>query len=116
MHCIQNKTNEDGGITVDFWIIKVQFPLNHRISGDHRIPLDPQSPHFHLKCPLKYQGESNEKDTINTLRVRSALNTSEKRKVAKYTLRNSKKGALTCFEKPIAIAILEKYICIDTCN
>ena len=48
---------EDGGITVDFWIVKVQlkFPLDHRIPCYHRITLDHKSPHFYLKLPLNYQ-------------------------------------------------------------
>ena len=65
----ENKTISDGGITVDFSIIKVHTSnwssnswgssntwrssnsswWDHRIVGDHRIPLDLLSSYFHLK-------------------------------------------------------------------
>ena len=36
----ENKTISDGGITVDFPIIKVILLIDHRIAGDHQIPGD----------------------------------------------------------------------------
>ena len=66
----EDKAIGDGGITVDFWIIKVHSSnwnfLDHGIPGiieylgssntwDHQIPLDHLSPYFHLKWPLDHQ-------------------------------------------------------------
>ena len=65
---VSNKTISDGGLTVDFWIIKVHTSIwssnswgssnswDHRIVGDHRVPLDLSFEMIILKKPCNHPG------------------------------------------------------------